>query len=748
MDPSFIQFLRENWGRVARCSTCDSASLLSTCAGCHDMAYCGVKCQERDWSKHQLICGKTFRGDEEEEDPNKSDLKKRKEDAPFLGIDDVLTLVMRFLEGEDLKNVAMVDQKLTVAYRRLVFANKRVSINSDGDYNDFLPFAAWIQNIMFRYLPMAFNWPGAYTVKKLFVDIPDVDTDIYRLMMTDELKEKYTNLEEFEIISGDMLIYPFVTNEHDEVMQHPHRPIFWTFPENLPPTLKALRIPGRWLLPKVLDFRKLRFLEELQLNPWRMHQNQAQQSTVSIFNTPVLKNLEISGHSSLDEKVNLEALTLNRCESINFMLYPLKELFLEGVHNVDRFPPTLQTLYIGKTLEHVMIESPLPSGLQRLHIEARMHNIILSNVSLPPSLKTIRLVTETLDYHPDEFNFPQLEFLDIHVEVGMEACQVNIPMFGRLAALASRYLRIACLELQEPWLDESVRFKAESVFIELMNEMEVNTILERCTETTKIVNLLNSFTQPAARTLNIRHLPPRMTEFFANDERINLVVNCDIPETVERLSFKCMGCAIRENRKPFPNLESITFISSRDVLVLALEAPIELLTSAKHVQANDVFYRVNPTEYFAKCNSQLEYFAAKTMAVQSQGFFDAQKTVYLYQVPSRKLREFYLSHYKISFSNWYAGPNLTRLYLSCGYIDEFGNEIKQLPPGLQVFTLLTNLNCSLDLSKCTYPPALTELTISSTVMVKWFREAPAERPKPLTLLFVNGSRDWDKINAM
>lgn len=125
-----LEHIRKNWGKVETCASCDSQIPTGLCAGCLQYSYCGESCQSTHWIDfHQFECigGREKRGRDEGEpkEGEKStisiaDLKK-----------DPWSLIIQYLNADDLKNVNLVSKATTRTIRELYFSRFRVRLTSD-----------------------------------------------------------------------------------------------------------------------------------------------------------------------------------------------------------------------------------------------------------------------------------------------------------------------------------------------------------------------------------------------------------------------------------------------------------------------------------------------------------------------------------------------------------------------------------------------------------------------------------------
>ncbi len=102
--------IRRQWGKPAHCRNCDKESDLHSCASCATV-YCGIQCQKL--MDKCLIGVKTRTAVKRPRDEGEGD----DEDAIVLP-EDMLYIVMQFLNANDLKNASLASTSMTQLARR------------------------------------------------------------------------------------------------------------------------------------------------------------------------------------------------------------------------------------------------------------------------------------------------------------------------------------------------------------------------------------------------------------------------------------------------------------------------------------------------------------------------------------------------------------------------------------------------------------------------------------------------------
>ena len=103
--------IHKQWGKPAHCEHCLGEEDLHTCSECASV-YCSAKCQEMK-DTCQLIGVKT----------RKRDRSPEKEEKPISLTKDAMSVVLQFLELEDLKNVSLASRKMTQLARQAMINN-------------------------------------------------------------------------------------------------------------------------------------------------------------------------------------------------------------------------------------------------------------------------------------------------------------------------------------------------------------------------------------------------------------------------------------------------------------------------------------------------------------------------------------------------------------------------------------------------------------------------------------------------
>lgn len=122
-----LKHIEANWGKMPACGHCAKPATFGTmfCAGpCVGTLYCNKQCQSNDWPRHHVQCvgaktgDKRGRdGDDENGGPSKKiDLK----DLPNLDRD-VWSLIAKYLNLQDLKNLSLVEKRLARVARQRMF---------------------------------------------------------------------------------------------------------------------------------------------------------------------------------------------------------------------------------------------------------------------------------------------------------------------------------------------------------------------------------------------------------------------------------------------------------------------------------------------------------------------------------------------------------------------------------------------------------------------------------------------------
>jgi phage-related protein len=102
--------IRQTTGKdLSICSFCNKKSSY-LCSCCYNTSYCNETCQSKHWDKHSNFIGLTIEG---VEIPN-----------------DIITLLSKWLDVKDLKNLNLVDKSMNAAIRRILFEKSIFNMNS------------------------------------------------------------------------------------------------------------------------------------------------------------------------------------------------------------------------------------------------------------------------------------------------------------------------------------------------------------------------------------------------------------------------------------------------------------------------------------------------------------------------------------------------------------------------------------------------------------------------------------------
>lgn len=126
-----LEHIRKNWGKVETCASCDSQIPTGLCAGCLQYSYCGESCQSTHWmDSHQFEC---IGNDEDRKRKRTSveDKEKVKGTPINILVKNVWSIIVAYLNADDLKNLNAVSREITKKIRQAYFEKFRVRVTDE-----------------------------------------------------------------------------------------------------------------------------------------------------------------------------------------------------------------------------------------------------------------------------------------------------------------------------------------------------------------------------------------------------------------------------------------------------------------------------------------------------------------------------------------------------------------------------------------------------------------------------------------